>query len=177
MTDADRDPAQLARALAARGVVGVAVSYVDNGGIARVKAVPLARLEHAVSRGNRDVAGVRCVHVRRRDHRRARPRPDRSATCGCSRTSSRWWCSPPSPAGRGRRSTAARRMGDAASRAASARSRGGWRERAAERGLERRMGFESEWVLDAGSGRGARPGDRGAGVRDGPADRGLRLLP
>ena len=34
-----RDVAELAEELAARGVVGVAASYVDNSGIARVKAV------------------------------------------------------------------------------------------------------------------------------------------
>ena len=45
------DLGQLADDLAARGVVGVAVSYVDNSGIARVKTVPLARLEHAARRG------------------------------------------------------------------------------------------------------------------------------
>ncbi len=45
------DVAELASVLAERGVVGVAVSYVDNSGIARVKTVPVARLEHAVRHG------------------------------------------------------------------------------------------------------------------------------
>ena len=45
------DVAQLVDGLAARGVVGVAASYVDNSGIARVKTVPLARLEHAATHG------------------------------------------------------------------------------------------------------------------------------
>ena len=45
------DAAQLASALAARGVVGVAISYVDNSGIARVKTFPVFRLEHAVQHG------------------------------------------------------------------------------------------------------------------------------
>src|SRR3954449_123122 len=45
------DAAQLARDLAQRGVVGVAVSYADNSGIARVKTVPVARLEHAARAG------------------------------------------------------------------------------------------------------------------------------
>jgi glutamine synthetase len=49
--DQPRGVAELAVALAARGVVGVAVSYVDNSGIARVKTVPVARLEHAARRG------------------------------------------------------------------------------------------------------------------------------
>src|SRR6059058_5916941 len=46
-----RDVAELAEELAARGVVGVALSYVDNSGIARVKVVPAARLEHAARHG------------------------------------------------------------------------------------------------------------------------------
>ena len=47
----DSDPARLAEDLAAQGVVGVAASYVDNSGVARVKSVPVARLEHAATRG------------------------------------------------------------------------------------------------------------------------------
>jgi hypothetical protein len=46
-----RDVAELAVDLAAQGVLGVAVSYVDNSRIARVKAVPVGRLEQAVGRG------------------------------------------------------------------------------------------------------------------------------
>jgi glutamine synthetase len=45
----DSDLARLGDDLAAQGVVGVAVSYVDNSGIARVKTVPVARLEHAAT--------------------------------------------------------------------------------------------------------------------------------
>ena len=45
------DAAELARDLAQRGVVAVAASYVDNSGIARVKTVPVARLERAVRAG------------------------------------------------------------------------------------------------------------------------------
>jgi glutamine synthetase len=37
--------------LSAAGVVGVAMTWVDNGGLTRVKAVPLARLEHAARWG------------------------------------------------------------------------------------------------------------------------------
>src|SRR5262245_40737699 len=37
--------------LAERGVAGVAVTWVDNSGITRVKCVPLARLEHAAAWG------------------------------------------------------------------------------------------------------------------------------
>jgi glutamine synthetase len=46
-----REVPQLADRLAADGVVGVACSYVDNSGIARVKTVPVGRLQHAVSDG------------------------------------------------------------------------------------------------------------------------------
>ena len=38
-------------ALAEDGVDGVALSYVDNAGVARVKAVPVAGLPHAAGRG------------------------------------------------------------------------------------------------------------------------------
>jgi len=44
-------PAQLARDLIGRGVDGVALTYVDNAGITRVKAVPTARLEAAAASG------------------------------------------------------------------------------------------------------------------------------
>ena len=37
--------------LAARGVAAVALTWVDNSGVTRVKAVPLARLEHAAAWG------------------------------------------------------------------------------------------------------------------------------
>src|SRR5262245_62990242 len=37
--------------LAERGVAGVAVTWVDNSGITRVKCVPLARLAHAAAWG------------------------------------------------------------------------------------------------------------------------------
>ena len=49
--DEPRQVARVATSLAADGVVGVAASYVDNSGIARVKAVPVARLEDAISHG------------------------------------------------------------------------------------------------------------------------------
>lgn len=44
-------PRALAEALAARGVDGVALTWVDNSGIARVKAVPTAKLEQACTIG------------------------------------------------------------------------------------------------------------------------------
>lgn len=50
-----RDQADQARelreSLSARGVVGVAVTWVDNSGVTRVKAVPLAKLESAAGWG------------------------------------------------------------------------------------------------------------------------------
>ena len=42
---------EAAEELADRGVVAVALSWVDNAGISRVKAVPLRRLVHAVTAG------------------------------------------------------------------------------------------------------------------------------
>jgi glutamine synthetase len=45
------DPSKLAADLAAAGVLGVAGSYVDNSGIARVKTVPVGRLAHAATHG------------------------------------------------------------------------------------------------------------------------------
>ena len=49
--DQPRDPTAVAALLAARGVVGVAISFVDNSGIARVKGFPASRLDEAVARG------------------------------------------------------------------------------------------------------------------------------
>jgi glutamine synthetase len=43
--------ATLAKELAGRGIEGVALNYVDNSGITRVKAVPPTRLEAAATRG------------------------------------------------------------------------------------------------------------------------------
>ncbi len=52
--DRARRAAQARRAaadLAARGVAGVALTWVDNSGVTRVKAVPLTHLEHAAAWG------------------------------------------------------------------------------------------------------------------------------
>jgi glutamine synthetase len=49
--DQPHDPAVVAAQLAGRGIVGVAMSYVDNSGIARVKTFPVSRLEHVVQHG------------------------------------------------------------------------------------------------------------------------------
>ena len=97
--DRDEPPREVARVaarLVADGVVGIAVSYVDNSGIARVKAVPVARLEDALAHGS-DVAGVRRVHVD--DAITASPSSTgRSGTCVCPIWNGSW-CSPPSRAG------------------------------------------------------------------------------
>jgi glutamine synthetase len=45
------DPAHLRAALAEAGVEVIALTYVDNGGITRVKAIPTAKLESAVASG------------------------------------------------------------------------------------------------------------------------------
>ena len=44
-------PARLAEDLARKGVEAIALTYVDNSGITRVKAIPTARLEVAMTRG------------------------------------------------------------------------------------------------------------------------------
>src|SRR3954465_5091093 len=44
-------PEELVDPLAARGVVGVAVTWVDNSGVTRVKAVPLRKLPSAAAWG------------------------------------------------------------------------------------------------------------------------------
>jgi len=44
-------PAQLAQDLTGRGIDGIALNYVDNAGITRVKAIPTARLEAATTSG------------------------------------------------------------------------------------------------------------------------------
>ncbi|HEY7174567.1 MAG TPA: hypothetical protein VH442_06595, partial [Micromonosporaceae bacterium] len=44
--------------LSAAGVAGIALTFVDNAGVTRVKAIPTARLEHAVVHG----VGMSTVH-------------------------------------------------------------------------------------------------------------------
>ena len=51
--------------LAEQGVVAVATTFVDNAGIARVKAVPLSRLPAAGRLGRRVLAGLRLLPLRR----------------------------------------------------------------------------------------------------------------
>ena len=142
--------AERAAELAAKGVVGVAASYVDNSGIARVKTVPVARLESAVSHG----IGMSPVFDVFMFDDAITASPSSTGPVGDLRlfpdldrlvvlaAQPGWAWAPvdrrtqegrPHP---GCQRTFARRMV----------------ERAAGRGLEARMGFEAEWVLDAGAG-------------------------
>jgi len=155
------NPAERAAAdLAADGVVGVAASYVDNSGIARVKTVPVARLENAVRQG----IGMSPVFDVFMFDDAITASPSSTGPVGDLRlfpdldrlvalaAQPGWAWAPvdrrtqdgqPHP---GCQRTFARRMA----------------ERAAERGLESRMGFEAEWVLDAGAGDDFVPATSGA---------------
>ena len=148
--DQPRDAAELAGDLAANGVVGVAVSYVDNSGVARVKTVPVKRLEDAARHG----IGMSPVFDVFMFDDAITASPSSTGPTGDLRLfpdlerlvvlagQPGWAWAPvdrrtqegaPHP---GCQRTFARRMA----------------ERAAERGLQAKMGFEAEWVLDAGTG-------------------------
>jgi glutamine synthetase len=156
-----RDPAEVAALLAARGVVGVAISYVDNSGIARVKAFPVSRLEHAVQRG----IGMSPVFDVFMFDDAITASPSSTGPVGDLRLfpdldglvilagQPGWAWAPldrwtqagePHP---GCQRTFARRMAD----------------RLAARGLAALMGFEAEWVLDAGAGDDYVPATAGPG--------------
>ena len=153
--------AEVAADLASNGVVGVAASYVDNSGIARVKTVPLARLEDAVTQG----IGMSPVFDVFMFDDAITASPSSTGPVGDLRlfpdlerivvlaAQPGWAWAPvdrltqegePHP---GCQRTFARRMAD----------------RAAERGLQARMGFEAEWVLDAGAGDAFVPATAGPG--------------
>jgi glutamine synthetase len=158
MTDAGRD---LTAELAARGVVGVATSYVDNSGIARIKAIPLSRLEHAATHG----IGMSTVFDVFMFDDAITASPSSTGPVGDLRllpdlerlvvlAAQPGWAWAPVD----RRTqdgeahpicqrTFARRM----------------TERAAEHGLGAQMGFEAEWVLDAGTGADFVPATSGPG--------------
>jgi glutamine synthetase len=144
------DAAGLARDLAERGVVGVAASYVDNSGIARVKTVPVARVEHAAGAG----IGMSPVFDVFMFDDAITASPSSTGPVGDLRlfpdlerlvvlaAQPGWAWAPldrrtqegdPHP---GCQRTFARRMA----------------ERAAARGLHALMGFEAEWTLAAGRG-------------------------
>ena len=150
-TEAEPDPKTLATGIAAAltssGVVGLAVTLVDNSGVARVKAIPVTRLAEAVAKGIGappvfDAFGfdgsIASVGSPVGDLRLV---PDLSAVVPLGGQSGWAWA----PADRvavdgtpylGCQRTFARRMAD----------------RAANSGLQVRMAFETEWVVDAGSG-------------------------
>jgi glutamine synthetase len=142
--------AELAADLGSKGVVGVATSYVDNSGIARVKTVPVGRLPHAVAQG----IGMSPVFDVFMFDDAITASPSSTGPVGDLRlfpdlaqlvvlaAQPGWAWAPldrrtqegePHP---GCQRTFARRMV----------------ERTAERGLRVNMGFEAEWVLDAGAG-------------------------
>jgi len=144
------DPRVVASELADRGVVAVAISYVDNAGIPRAKAFPVGRLEHAVAEG----IGMSPVFDVFTFDDAITASPTSGGPVGDLRlfpdldrlvalvAQPGWAWAPldrrtqrgdPHP---GCQRTFARRMV----------------ERAAERGLEAMMGFEAEWILDAAEG-------------------------
>jgi glutamine synthetase len=155
------DVAGLAIALADRGVVGVAASYVDNSGIARVKTVPVARLEHAVTHG----IGMSPVFDVFMFDDAITSSPSSTGPVGDLRlfpdlarlvvlaAQPGWaWAPLDRRTQEGRphpicQRTFARRMA----------------ERAADRGLQLLMGFEAEWALDAGAGQEYVPATSGPG--------------
>jgi glutamine synthetase len=148
--DQPRGVAELAVALAARGVVGVAVSYVDNSGIARVKTVPVARLEHAARSG---IGMSPVLDVFMFDDA-ITASPSSTGPVGDLRlfpdlerlvvlAAQPGWAWAPVD-----RRTQEGGSHPGCQRAFARRMV----ERAAERGLRARMGFEVEWVLDAGGG-------------------------
>ena len=76
--------------LAERGVVGVATTFVDNSGVARVKAVP-ARPAAAPGRLGRGFVGLlRPVPLRRLDRRRRRRARGRRRPAGDARRTPAW---------------------------------------------------------------------------------------
>jgi len=159
--NADGEVAELAAGLASKGVVGVAASYVDNSGIARVKTVPVGRLPNAVAHG----IGMSSVFDVFMFDDAITASPTSTGPVGDLRlfpdlerlvvlaAQPGWAWAPvdrrtqtgePHP---GCQRTFARRMA----------------ERAAQRGFQARMGFEAEWVLDAGSGNEFVPATSGPG--------------
>jgi glutamine synthetase len=153
--------AEVAADLASNGVVGVAASYVDNSGIARVKTVPLARLEHAVADGIGmspvfdvfmfdDAITASPSSTGPVGDLRLFPDLDRLVVLAAqpgwawAPVDRRTQAGEPHP---GCQRTFARRMA----------------ERTAERGFQVRMGFEAEWVLDVGAGDEFVPATSGPG--------------
>jgi glutamine synthetase len=153
------DVANLADSLAGEGVVGIALSYVDNSGIARAKTIPVSQLERAVAEG----VGMSPVFDLFMFDDAIAP-------------------SPTSPVGDLRLFADLERLTVLAAQPGWAwapvdrRTQEGEEHpicqrsfarrmvrRAADRGLEAVMGFESEWVLDAGDGDEHIPATAGPG--------------
>jgi glutamine synthetase len=159
--DEPREIAHVAARLVADGVVGIAASYVDNSGIARVKTVPVARLENAVAQG----IGMSSVFDVFMFDDAITASPSSTGPVGDLRlfpdlerlvvlaAQPGWAWAPVDRRTQdgeehpGCQRTFARRMAD----------------RAVERGLEASMGFEAEWVLDAGAGDEFVPATSGPG--------------
>ncbi|MCP3817022.1 glutamine synthetase family protein [Streptomyces sp. A3M-1-3] len=150
-----------ARRLTGLGIRGVALTWVDNAGLTRVKAVPVARLAQVAGRGvgMSPVFDVYLVddsitsspHIGGPDGD-LRLFPDLDRVTPLAAQPGWAWA----PADRfdqqGRTHPACQRQ--FASRMAA---------RAAERGIEMRMGFETEWVVARGTDRaGGADGARGA---------------
>jgi glutamine synthetase len=154
------DPAELSAELAAQGVVGVAGSFVDNSGIARVKTVPVGRLTSVAEQG----IGMSPVFDVFMFDDAITTSPSSTGPVGDLRlfldlerlvvlaAQPGWAWAPldrrrqdgsPHP---GCQRMFARRMV----------------ERAAERGLAVNVGFEAEWVLDRGGGEEFVPATLGA---------------
>ncbi|MFH9419504.1 glutamine synthetase family protein [Streptomyces sp. NPDC017529] len=168
------DARQAAAKLDAEGVRAIALTWVDNAGIARTKTVPTARLAPAVHRGvgmspvfdvfTSDDAITASAHLGGPDgDLRLFPDLDRLTVLAAQPG---WAWAPvdrydqlgaPHP---GCQRQFARRMVD----------------RAADAGLTLRMGFETEWVVARAQGPGGRPGGAaGTGRLDGSAGAGEPL--
>ena len=146
----DPDVAAVIADLSARGVVGVVISYVDNSGVARVKAFPLRRLGHAVRQG----IGMSPVFDVFMVDDAITASPSSTGPVGDLRlfpdlervvvlAAQPGWAWAPLD-----RRTQAGEPHPCCQRSFARRMV----ERAARLGLSARMGFEAEWILDAGHG-------------------------
>jgi glutamine synthetase len=165
MTDPGADQtlgaSELAVALVAQGVVGVALSYVDNSGIARVKTVPVKRLETAARKG----VGMSPVFDVLMFDDAVTASPSSTGPVGDLRlfpvlerlvvlaAQPGWAWAPVN------RCTQAGEPHPGCQRAFARRMA----RRAADRGLRVLMGFEVEWALDAAAGDEYVPATSGPG--------------
>lgn len=149
----------LAAALVEDGVDGVALSYVDNAGVSRVKAVPATRLPEAAARGvgMSPVFDVFCVDDSITAGRVAggptgdlRLHPDLDRLVGLAGQPGWAWAPVDRHTQDGAEHPGCQR---AFARRAAAR--------AADAGLEVRMGFEIEWVVGSDAAADLVPGCQG----------------